>query len=322
MDGNISGMPVLGIDVGGTKTVCLLADEDARILAEGRDEGANLQGAGELALEKVLHSVMEKTLEGTGAVPSAICLGIAGVDRTSDETVVRSIMSRIGYKARILVVNDALIALQAGVGDAPGIVVVSGTGSIAYGRNDRGEAARAGGWGYVLGDEGSGYWIGRLALRAVVRHADGRGPATSLTPLLLAHFRVQRAAELIHKVYHEELTPRAIAAVAKYVQRARDESDMVATGILNRAADELVLAATAVMARLELTEKNFTFVLSGGMFRAIPWLYDQLQRLLPVLAPRSRVIQLEQEPALGAVFFALAELKGGARLPVYRPNAT
>ena len=98
-------------------------------------------------------------------------------------------MSRIGYKARILVVNDALIALQAGVGDAPGIVIVSGTGSIAYGRNDRGEASRAGGWGYVLGDEGSGYWIGRLALRAVVRHADGRGRATSLTPRLLDAFR-------------------------------------------------------------------------------------------------------------------------------------
>ncbi len=175
-------MYVLGIDVGGSKTVCLLADEDARIIAEGREEGANLQGVGELALEKVLHSVMEKTLEGTGIVPSAICLGIAGVDRASDETVVRSIMSRIGYKARILVVNDALIALQAGVGDDPGIVIVSGTGSIAYGRNEQGEAARAGGWGYVLGDEGSGYWIGRLALRAVVRHADGRGRVTSLTP--------------------------------------------------------------------------------------------------------------------------------------------
>ena len=184
-------MPVLGIDVGGTKTVCLLADDDERVIAEGREEGANLQGAGELALEKVLHSVMEKTLDGTGVVPSAICLGIAGVDRASDEAVVRSIMSRIGYKARILVVNDALIALQAGVGDAAGIVIVSGTGSIAYGRNDAGEASRAGGWGYVLGDEGSGYWIGRLALRAVVRHADGRGRVTSLTPRLLAHFGVR-----------------------------------------------------------------------------------------------------------------------------------
>ncbi len=315
-------MPVLGIDVGGTKTVCLLADEQARIVAEGREEGANLQGAGELALEKVLHSVMEQTLDGTGVLPSAICLGIAGVDRASDEAVVRGIMNRIGYKARILVVNDALIALQAGVGDAPGVVIVSGTGSIAYGRNERGEASRAGGWGYVLGDEGSGYWIGRLALRAVVRHADGRGRATSLTPRLLAHFGVQRASELIRQVYHEELSPRSIAAAAKYVQQARDEGDAVAVGLLNRAAEELMTAAAAVVMRLELADSAFTFVLSGGMFQAIPWLFAQMQLLLPALARESTVVRLAVPPALGAVRIALAELHGGAKLPVYRPNLT
>jgi N-acetylglucosamine kinase-like BadF-type ATPase len=315
-------MPVLGIDVGGTKTVCLLADDHAHVVAEGREEGANLQGAGELALEKVLHSVMESTLAGTGLVPSAICLGIAGVDRAADEAVVRSIMRRIGYKARILVVNDALIALQAGVADDPGIVIVSGTGSIAYGRNGEGQASRAGGWGYVLGDEGSGYWIGRLALRAVVRHADGRGRITSLTPRLLNHFGVQQASELINKVYHEELSPRAIAALAKYVQQSRDEADMVATAILNQAADELMTAATAVMTRLDLTDKKFAFVLAGGMFHAVPWLCDQMQLLLPALAPQSTVMRLEAEPAFGAVRLAIAELHGGAKLPVYRPNIT
>ena len=315
-------MPVLGIDVGGTKTVCLLADEDGHVLANGREEGANLQGAGELALEKVLHLVMESTLDGTGVIPSAICLGIAGVDRAADEAVVGSIMRRIGYKARILIVNDALIALEAGVGDASGIVIVSGTGSIAYGRDTEGRAARAGGWGYVLGDEGSGYWIGRLALRAVVRHADGRGRITSLTPRLLNHFGVQKASELINKVYHEELPPKSIAALAQYVQQSRDEGDMVANGILNRAADELMTAASAVMARLDLTDKAFTFVLAGGMFHAVPWLCDQLQLLLPALASQSRVMRLDEEPALGAVRLAIAELRGGARLPVYRPNLT
>jgi N-acetylglucosamine kinase-like BadF-type ATPase len=315
-------MPVLGIDVGGTKTVCLLADEDAQVVAQGREEGANLQGAGELALEKVLHSVMERTLAGTGMLPSSICLGIAGVDRAADEAIVRSIMARIGYKARILVVNDALIALQAGISDAPGIVIVSGTGSIAYGRNADGEASRAGGWGYVLGDEGSGYWIGRLALRAVVRHADGRGRVTSLTPRLLGHFGVQKAAELIHKVYHEELSPRSIAAAAKYVQHARDDGDAIAAGILSRAADELITAATAVMTRLDLIGTPFTFVLAGGMFRALPWLCEQMQLLLPSLAHQSTVMRLEEEPALGAVRLALAEIHGGAKLPVYRPNVT
>jgi N-acetylglucosamine kinase-like BadF-type ATPase len=211
-------MHVLGIDVGGTKTVCLLANEHGTVLAKARGAGANLQGVGELALEKVLHSVMEGALAGQRVMPSAICLGIAGVDRAEDQNVVRGIMDRIGYRATILIVNDALIALQAGIGDAPGIVVVSGTGSIAYGRSARGEAARAGGWGHVLGDEGSGYFIGRLALRSVVRHADGRGRETRLTPLLLGHFGLSDATELIRRVYHEEFAPGAIGALAHYVQ--------------------------------------------------------------------------------------------------------
>jgi N-acetylglucosamine kinase-like BadF-type ATPase len=315
-------MHVLGIDVGGTKTVCLLADEEGQIVASAREEGANLQGAGEQTLEHVLRTVMKGAIAGHNIRPAAICLGIAGVDRAADEAVVYGIMKRIGYDARILVVNDALIALQAGIGDGPGIVVVSGTGSIAYGRNARGEASRAGGWGYVLGDEGSGYWIGRLALRAVVRHADGRGRPTVLTEKLLGHFQAERAAELIHKIYHEEVGPRAIAALAKYVQQARDEGDIVASAILTQAGDELITAATAVMARLDLKEEDFTFVLAGGIFHAVPWLCDQLTLLLPSLAPRSRTLRLATEPALGAVQFALAELRGGARVPAYRPNAT
>jgi N-acetylglucosamine kinase len=315
-------MHVLGIDVGGTKTVCLLANEDGTIVARAREAGANLQGVGELALEKVLHSVMKAALAGQNVVPSAICLGIAGVDRAVDRDVVLEIMDRIGYKATILIVNDALIALQAGIGDAPGIVVVSGTGSIAYGRNAHGEAARAGGWGYVLGDEGSGYWIGRMALRAAVRHADGRGRETSLTPSLLGHFGLTRAEELTHRVYHEALAPSAIGALARYVQQARDDGDFVATGILDQAAEELFTAAAAVMKRLEMDRESFSFVLAGGMFHAIPWLHGQLKMLLPSLAPQSRTIRLEEDPAVGAVQLALAAARGRAQIPAYRPNLT
>jgi N-acetylglucosamine kinase-like BadF-type ATPase len=152
---------VLGIDAGGTKTVCQLADERGTVIAESRGVGANLQAVGELEVEKVLHQVMEKALEDVDIVPDGICLGIAGVDRPDDAAVVRGIMKRIGYKARVLVVNDALVALESGAPGQPGIVIISGTGSISYGRNAAGMAARSGGWGYVLGDEGSGYWIGR-----------------------------------------------------------------------------------------------------------------------------------------------------------------
>src|SRR3954463_3858756 len=131
---------VLGIDAGGTKTVCQLADGAGNVLAEARRGGANLQAAGELEVEKVLHEVMEEALAKHDVLPAAICLGIAGVDRPDDARVVRSIMRRIGHKAKCLVVNDALVALEAGAPAQPVVVVIAGTGSIAYGRNDRNQA--------------------------------------------------------------------------------------------------------------------------------------------------------------------------------------
>jgi len=121
-------MHVLGIDAGGTKTVCLLADESGRIVSEARAGGANLHSSGELEVEKVLHDVMETAIGDRPVVPAAICLGVAGVDREDEARTVRAIMRRIGYKSRVVVVNDELIALAAGAGDAPGIVVIAVTG--------------------------------------------------------------------------------------------------------------------------------------------------------------------------------------------------
>src|SRR5512134_857167 len=211
---------VLGIDAGGTKTVCQLADTSGTLIAEARGGGANLQAAGELQVEKVLHDVMAEAIGPRDIIPAAICLGIAGVDRPEDSLVVEGIMRRIGAHARTIVVNDALVALEAGAPGAPGVVIISGTGSIAYGRNAQNEGARAGGWGHVLGDEGSGFWIGRAALRAVLREADQRGPKTALTPLLLRHFGVAQAQNLLHEVYHTNLKPSAIGSLAECVQQA------------------------------------------------------------------------------------------------------
>jgi N-acetylglucosamine kinase-like BadF-type ATPase len=311
---------VLGIDAGGTKTVCQLADEQGSIISESRSTGANLQAVGELEVEKVLHEVMEEALGDRDTVPAAICLGIAGVDRPDDAAVVRGIMKRIGYKARVLVVNDALVALEAGAPGEPGVVIISGTGSISYGRNAQGLAARSGGWGYVLGDEGSGYWIGRAALRAVLREADQRGPATALTPLLLAHFDVERPQELIHEVYHSNLKPSAIGALSQCVHEAFASGDEVAIGILRGAADELEASAMSVVRRLGMVGQTFPFILAGGIFKAVPWLNDELSRRLPIVARHSRVELLGREPATGAVWLALQEARGGAAVPQYKIN--
>src|SRR5436190_1012271 len=265
-------MHVLGIDAGGTKTVCQLADAQGEVVAEARRGGANLQAAGELEVEKVLHDVMEEAIGDLDVRPVAICL------------------------------------------------VIAGTGSIAYGRNEKNQAARAGGWGYMLGDEGSGYWIGRAALRAVLRESDRRGPKTMLTGLLLNYYGVARAQDLIHQVYHGTLRPGAIASLAQCVQGAFTDGDPVAIGILRGSADQLESSAISVATRLELVGSEFPFVLSGGIFRAVPWLEEELSRRLPHVSPRSRTLLLNVEPAGGAVRLALAEARGGYSVPAYKAD--
>jgi N-acetylglucosamine kinase-like BadF-type ATPase len=313
----VADVHVLGIDAGGTKTVCLLADARGHVVAEARGGGANLQAAGELEVEKVLHQVMDEAIGDRDVRPAAICLGIAGVDREDDAEAVRGIMRRIGFKTRTLVVNDALIALVAGAGDRPGVVVVAGTGSIAYGRDGGARAARAGGWGYLLGDEGGGFWIGRAALAAVVRQFDGRGPETLLTELVLEQMRLANPTELIHAVYGGGLHRYAIASIAPLVQRAADEGDAVAAALVDRAATELSSAASSVIARLGMRGDAFPTVLAGGVFRGLPSLVGKVAAHVAEVAPRSDVRPLEAEPALGAVTLALTAARGPVAIPAY-----
>jgi N-acetylglucosamine kinase-like BadF-type ATPase len=312
-------MHVLGIDAGGTKTVCLLADERGSILSRGRGAGANLHAAGAQAVEQVLRDVVSEAIGDRGIVPAAICLGIAGVDREDEARTVRDVMRRIAPQSRVLVVNDALIALVAGAKDAPGIVIIAGTGSIAYGRNAAGDAARAGGRGHMIGDEGSGYWIGREALAAVMRASDGRGPATGLTREIFTHFNVDDASRLPRIVYDREMPRMRVAALGPIVQRVAEQGDAVTTRILERAADELVLAARSVAAQLEMRGDEFTIYLAGGVFRVVPWLAKELPRRLAEVAPRCQVQILDEEPAVGAVWLAVAEATGGVRVPRYKP---
>jgi len=326
-------MYVLGIDAGGTKSVCVLADASGRLVADARGGSANLHAAGELAVEEVLRELIDEVLErangdsgrlrgGPAIVPAAICVGIAGVDREDEAQTVRAIMRRIGYPSRVLVVNDALIALVSGARDDPGIVILAGTGSIVYGRNASFEAARAGGWGHMIGDEGSGYWIGREALAAVMRGSDGRGPETALTAQILANFNVADVSRLPRIVYDREMPRMSVAALGPIVQSVAAEGDAVASRILERAADELVLGARSVTAQLEMRGDRFTFHLAGGVFRVVPWLTHELPRRLAEVAPRSQTAVLNAEPALGAVWLALAEARGGAHVPRYKTRGT
>ncbi len=310
-------MHVLGIDAGGSKTVALVADHSGRVVGEGRAGGANLQTEGELQVEKVLHDVIERAMNGRFETPDAVCLGMAGVDRDSDGRVIRDVMRRLGFRQNTLIVNDALIALVAGAGASPGVVVISGTGSIAYGVSHRGLAARAGGWGPTLGDEGSGYWIGRRALEAVVRDVDGRGPHTALTSKVLEYFSLASPELLVSEVYHQPHGRRAIASLAPVVDRARANGDLVAGEIMIDAADELASAAGTVINRLDMRGEQFPILLAGGMLKRSEWLAAELERRMAEAAPRGAVLPLTEEPVIGALRLATAAATGGVRVPPY-----
>jgi N-acetylglucosamine kinase-like BadF-type ATPase len=296
---------VLGIDAGGTKTVGLLADEQGRVVAEARGSGANLQTQGELEVEKVFDGIIE-TL-GREHTISALCLGIAGVDRPHDEAVIRGILRRLGYREGVRVVNDATIALAAGAPGRVGIVVLAGTGSIAFGADRTGRTARSGGYGFLLADEGSGYWLGHHVLRAAVRSSDGRGPKTLLEPLVFEAFGVGSVPDLIPHVYEKGLPKHRIAALAPLVEKARVQGDALAVELVERAGQELALAARAVHRQIDLGREPFPVVLAGGVFKACPALAETLPRHLDL--PGAQPTLLATEPAAGAVALALDLLK-------------
>ena len=297
---------VLGIDAGGTKTRALVANETGQLVGDALGGGANLRTHGELEVEKVLHAVIEDACMTAPAAPDAVALGIAGADRPPDEAVLRAILRRIGFRNRVVVTNDARIAFVAGSEERVGLALVCGTGSIAWGRNRAGKIARSGGWGWHVGDEGSGFWIGERAIRAVLRAVDGRGPATILDRALSEHFEIAEPEQILYAIYDREFPRTRVAKFAARVDAAARAGDAVAAGILADAASELVCAASSVRDQLGLEEGPYDVVLSGGTFAAVPILQSDVARRLE--SPRAQVRMLEQAPAVGAVKLAIEAL--------------
>lgn len=304
---------VIGIDAGGTKTVGLLSDAGGRVLSRARGGGANLLVHGELEVEKVIYQILEdleppESPELRGSI-AAVCLGIAGVDRPGQEQLVRRMLRRLGLRSGVRVVNDAHVALVAGAPDGRGIVVVAGTGSIAYGADASGATARSGGWGYLLGDEGSAFWLGHAALRAGIRAADGRGPETSLYRRICNHLDLSPSgpAGLVAWFYDQELSRHRVAKLAFLVEQAAlEDSDSTAIALLDQAAYHLARAADAVAEQLDFSGE-YPLILAGGVFKACPSIAD---RFVASFEPeRAQVAILKGEPAEGAVTLALQALK-------------
>lgn len=296
---------VIGMDSGGTKTVGLLADETGTVIREARGGGGNLLVHGELGVEKSLYQVLE-ALDPPDSV-GVVCLGIAGVARAAERELIEGVLRRLGFRrSKLRIENDAFVALVAGAPAGHGVVVIAGTGSIAYGVDPSGKTARSGGWGYLLGDEGSAFWLGHAAVRHGIRSADGRGPGTLLFELICAKLAISDPPGLVAWFYDQELSRYRVAQLASLVEQAADAGDEAAEGLLQQAAEHLVRAAHAVDRQLTFPG-SYPLVLSGGAFKACPSLASRFEAGLAL--PRAEVVRLAVEPAVGAVTLALEVLE-------------
>ena len=292
---------IVGVDAGGTKTVGVVSDETGRVVKSVRGKGANLHVHGELAVEKVLAELLDELCPDER--PEALCLGMAGVDRPGEDAVVKSLLRRLGFRGNAVVVNDAIIAIAAGAHDRVGVVVIAGTGSIAYGVDRTGKTARAGGLGPMLADEGSAAWVGHQALLAAVRATEGRGPATLLKDALFSVLSISALSELPHLAYGGGLTRERLAELAPTVIGVAQTGDPVASRILEDASVELASAACSVARQLDFSGSPYPLIFSGGLFVGMPGLFEAVAHK----AALSGAIpcRLKRDPAEGALAMAL-----------------
>jgi N-acetylglucosamine kinase-like BadF-type ATPase len=297
---------ILGVDGGGTKTAALVATAAGDVLGAGYGASSNHQKVGFAAAAQALVEAEAAAWQAAGLppqAPAAICLGLSGVDRDEDQQMWLRWLAETHPQSSHTVINDAELALAAGTDEGWGVGVVCGTGSICVGRNRAGRTARADGWGFILGDEGSGYALGRAAMRAVMRAYDGRGPATLLTEGVLAHWSLPNPEALITVVYIEDASPARIASLASVVNQAADAGDGVALEILRVGGNGLACTIGAVVRNLEM-EGPVPCALAGGVITGsrmmAAFLRESAQRAGLLLAP----VTLVHRPAEGAVRLA------------------
>jgi N-acetylglucosamine kinase len=297
---------VLGVDGGGTKTIAVAADFQGNVLGRGISGASNYQTVGLDRAIVALKKASEAAMFAAGIDRFKIaCFGLAGVGRKSDRDLLLPAIEKLELADRIILVHDAAIALAGATACQPGVVVLAGTGAMAFGMNSKGETRRAGGWGNVLADEGSAYYIGRRALAAACRAYDGRGHETSLVSKLMEHFGLDNFTDIVRKIYKEEASPQKIASLAPLVSQLAEAGDRVAAEILKDAAEELALAARAVIKGLNMEDEEFQVAASGSVFRAGELLLTPFAESVKSMAPRAKVIPPRFEPAMGAVFLAL-----------------
>jgi glucosamine kinase len=293
----------LGIDGGGTKTTCAIGDETS-VLATAVAGGSNITRVGEARARESLHKAMQEAFAAAGVVPSElrrVCAGIAGAGRKEVAEIIHKIIAEV-IPCEIQVMGDMPIALEAAFGAGPGVIVIAGTGSFAYGRNAAGTTARAGGWGFAISDEGSAHWIGRAAVREILRALDKTGVAPKLLEKLMQIYGASSFDEFIR----EANANMDFAAFFPVISASADEGDSRAKKALEDAGSELARLAATVIERLFEKDSSSCVPLAtlGGVFRHASRVrevfYNEIRKFHSAVEFHKEIV----EPVLGALQMA------------------
>jgi N-acetylglucosamine kinase-like BadF-type ATPase len=297
---------LLGIDGGGSFTRAAIADASGAVLGQGQAGSSNYQSVGFAAATQALLQAIGAARLDAGLGPQArfdaACFGLAGAGRPDDQIRFTDWAAEHGIATNVRFVSDAEIILAAGTPDQWGVALVSGTGSLCWARAPDGASLRVGGWGYLLGDEGSGYDLAVRALRLAAQTADGRAAAHSLLAAVLEYWRLDQPAQLIGYVYHTDRTRAAIAEVGKLVLSLAERGDPHATQLIEQAAGELAEMVAVAVARLGIAAPPVA--LAGGLFTGTLLRSALLSRVRVPLGPVTYV----EQPVLGAIRLAGALL--------------
>jgi len=301
---------VVGIDGGGTRTRAIVAEEGGQPIATVQAGPSALRTGGIDQSATTIAAVVADALRAAGAPqapPAVLYVGVAGAGREPERHALWQELVARELAEDVVVDLDAAVALEDAFGDGPGVLLIAGTGSVAYGRGPTGTIARCGGWGFVCGDEGSGAWIGRRALSIVTAAADGREPDTALTGAVVTAAEVESVPDLIG--WAGGATPADFASLAPAVLHSAESGDLRAVALASFAAEELVLHVRTLARRLFGDERASAAVaFCGGLLGPRSVLRARVEHRLKSAAPGAQVDPREIDPARGAVRRAVRQL--------------
>jgi N-acetylglucosamine kinase-like BadF-type ATPase len=299
----------LGIDGGATKTEAVVADAEGRLLGSGRAGPSSYHNAGvRSAVSNLRKSALAACKAAGCELPkvSGSCIGMASLDSRMDRTAVAQMLKRAGFPAATFLTDDSTVALAGAFGGEPGVVVIAGTGSVARGLGHDGSRVRVGGHGYVLGDPGSAFDIGRRAIAAALDSYEGVGDRTDLLDAVMAGMGASEPAELIGLANRGAASVAKIASLSRAVSSSAGDGDAVAIRLLMEAGAELTSLAASALTLLGRAGEGLGVSPCGGVFDS-PLVYSAFKAGIEATIGGESLTQPALGPSLGAVLLAMGE---------------